>query len=371
MTLLRTPLHSAHVRLGARMVEFGGWDMPVQYAGLVEEHATVRTAAGLFDVSHMGEFVVEGPGALELLQRLTPNDVSALKIGRIHYTSFLTDRGTFVDDLLVYRLGDERFMIVANAGNKDKDFAWLEDGLRRLGPELPGPATARDDSDEVALIAVQGPLAAGIVSELWRGPAEAKDMKYYSVEEGGELAGRPVRFVSRTGYTGEDGFEIGLDNEHAEAAWDALLARGAKPAGLGARDTLRLEAGMCLYGNDIDDTTTPIEAGLEWTVKAGKGEFAGRSVLARQLEEGTSRKLTGLEITGRGIARHGHEVHHGGEPVGIVTSGTHSPTLQRPIAMAYVPRELCAPGTELTVDVRGRQVEARTCPLPFYSRKKK
>ena len=371
MSLLRTPLHDAHVRLGARMVEFGGWDMPVQYQGLVEEHRAVRTKAGLFDVSHMGELFVEGPGALQLLQDLTPNDVAKLAPGRAHYTSFLTDRGTFVDDLLVYRLAADRFMVVANASNRAKDFQWLQDGLRRLGPTLPGPCALTDSSDAIALIAVQGPNALGIVTQAWRGSVDPSQLKYYGFAEGGELAGRPVRILSRTGYTGEDGFEIYLDAEHAVACWDELLAQGAVPAGLGARDTLRLEAGMCLYGNDIDAQTTPVEAGLQWTLKPEKGPFMGRDVIVAQMQTGPARKLVGLDVTGRGIARHGHPVRVEGREAGIVTSGTHSPTLERPIAMAYLPAAFAEPGTPVEVDVRGRLVEARTTTLPFYSRKRK
>ena len=285
--LLQTPLNAAHRRLSARMVPFGGWDMPVQYAGIVEEHHAVRTDVGLFDVSHMGEFFVEGPGAEMLLQRLTPNDVSRLAPGRAHYTSFLTDRGTFVDDLLIYRRDPERFMIVANAANAAKDFAWLNAGLDRLAAELPGPVTARDASKEIALLALQGPRALEVMSRAWTGGNPAA-LKYYGFAEGGSIGGRDVLIVSRTGYTGEDGFEIYLDAGSAEAAWEDLIARGAHPVGLGARDTLRLEAAMCLYGNDIDDTTTPIEAGLEWTVKAEKGPFTGRDVLAAQLDQAST-----------------------------------------------------------------------------------
>jgi len=369
MSLQETPLHAAHVALGARMVEFGGWHMPVQYEGIVQEHEVVRTAAGLFDVSHMGEFLVEGPGALTLLQRLTPNDVSKLANGRAHYTAFLTPQGTFVDDLLIYRKADDHFVIVANAGNAKKDFAWLLEGRDRLARELPGEARCTDVSDEIALIALQGPKALGIITEAWTGsPVRPGDLKYYGFAEGGSIGGRPVKVVSRTGYTGEDGFEIYLENAHAEACWNDLLARGAKPCGLGARDTLRLEAGMCLYGNDIDDTTTPVEAGLEWTLKPGKGEFTGRDVIVGQLERGAPRRLVGLEILDRGIARHGHPVVAGSETIGVVTSGTHSPTLQRAIAMAYVPRERAAEGGEVEVDVRGRKLRARIVKLPFYSR---
>jgi aminomethyltransferase len=369
--LLKTPLNDAHRSLGARMVEFGGWDMPVLYQGIVEEHQAVRTKAGLFDVSHMGELMVEGPGALQLLQLLTPNDVSKLVPGRAHYTSFLTDDATFVDDLLVYRRGPDRFMVVANASNVEKDFAWLRSGLDRLASELPGPVTLHDASREIALLALQGPQALDIITSAWSEGASAAGLKYYGFAEGGSVAGRPVRIVSRTGYTGEDGFELYLDAEHATPVWNDLLERGAKPIGLGARDTLRLEAAMCLYGNDIDSTTTPVEAGLEWTVKVGKGPFAGREVLEAQLAAGTARRLVGLEMIGRGIARHGHPVLADGRVVGQVTSGTHAPTLGKAIALAYVPTDRSATGTPLEVDVRGKTVEARVVTLPFYSRKKK
>ena len=364
-----TALHDSHVALGARMVSFGGWDMPVQYTGIVDEHQAVRTSAGLFDVSHMGEFLVTGPGAETLLQRLTPNDVAKLAPGRAHYTSFLTDRATFVDDLLVYRLGAESFMVVANASNVGKDFAWLKAGHERLAKELPGPVTLKDVSDDVALLALQGPRALEVITAAWSsGPASAESLKYYGFAEGGSVAGRPLRILSRTGYTGEDGFELYLDSAHARAVWDDLLSRDVKPVGLGARDTLRLEAAMCLYGNDIDDTTTPVEAGLRWTVKPAKGEFVGRGVLVDQMERGTTRRLAGLEILDRGIARHGHEVIVSGQSVGQVTSGTHSPTLGKSIAMAYLPTAAAAVGSSLEVDVRGRRLAARVVEMPFYKR---
>jgi aminomethyltransferase len=372
MTLLQTPLHAAHVRLGARMVEFGGWDMPVQFAGIVEEHAHVRSACGIFDVSHMGELLVSGPGAEALLQATTPNDVSKLKVGRAHYSSFLTDRGTFVDDLLVYRLGEQQLMVVVNAGNIAKDLAWIQAARDRLAGSLPGPVAIEDRSAATALIAVQGPRALEVVEAAYESATAApppRSLKYYAFAQGGQLGGRPVTVLSRTGYTGEDGFEVYLAAEDAEAAWEALLRRpGVRPVGLGARDTLRLEAGMCLYGDDIDEQATPIEAGLQWTVKPEKGAFTGRDVLVQQLRDGTARTLVGLEVTGRGIARHGHEVWLGDECVGVVTSGTHAPTVGKAVAMAYVPPRCAAPGTDLHVDVRGRRVEARVVPLPFYSR---
>ena len=371
MSLKTTPLTADHRRLGARMVEFGGWDMPVQYAGIMSEHEAVRRSVGVFDVSHMGELLVEGPGALALLQRTTPNDVAKLVSGRAHYSSLLTADGTFVDDILVYRLAADRFMVVVNASNAEKDFAWLESARSALAPKLPGAVSLVDHSVDVSLIAVQGPDAEKIVSGIYRGdePTAPSAVKYYGFLQGGTIAGRPVRVLSRTGYTGEDGFEIYVGAEHAPPVWRAALDAGATPCGLGARDTLRLEAGMCLYGNDIDDSTTPIEAGLQWTVKPEKGEFTGRSVLVRQLEEGPPCRLVGIEVTDRGIARHGHSIVAGGEKVGIVTSGTHSPTLGRAIAMAYVPPSFTT-GTTVEVDVRGRVLAARVVDLPFYSRKR-
>ena len=371
----KTVLNEAHRELGARMVDFAGFDMPVQYAGVTEEHHAVRSSAGLFDVSHMGEFFVEGPGAEALLQHATPNDVAKLKPGRAHYSSLLTEQATFVDDLLVYRLGPESFMVVVNASNVEKDWNWLAAARDRLAGDLPGEARMEDRSEATALLAIQGPRAVEALEACFEPEGEdgrkPSELKYYGLRVGGRVAGQPTTVISRTGYTGEDGFEIYMPVEGAVAAWQALLAHEAvSPAGLGARDTLRLECGMALYGNDIDDTTTPIEAGLKWTVKLGKGDFTGRDVLARQVEEGVSQTLTGLEITGRGIARHGHPVVRGGETVGRVTSGTRCPTVDKAVALAYLPPALAEPGTELAVDVRGREVSAVVVELPFYSRPK-
>lgn len=372
MSLRRTPLHECHVRLGARLVEFAGHEMPVQYEGVVPEHRAVRTSAGLFDVSHMGELTVEGPGALDLLQRLTPNDVARLRPGRAHYSSFLTDAGTFVDDLLVYRRAEDRFLVVVNASNRDEDHRWVLDGRDEFASDLAGEVEIEDHSDRIALLALQGPRALEVIDALHdpaAGGAAPSALRYYAFQEGGSLAGQPVILLSRTGYTGEDGVEVYLDRAHAAAAWEALVAHEAvTPAGLGARDTLRLEAGMCLYGHEIDAETTPLEAGLAWTVKLDKGAFRGRDVLARQAAEGTVKRLVGLEVVGRGIARQGHAVLDGDEPVGVVTSGTHSPTLERAVAMAHVHSRCAETGTELNADVRGRRVPVRVVDLPFYSR---
>jgi aminomethyltransferase len=371
----KTVLSGAHVELGARMVDFAGFDMPVQYAGVTDEHHAVRNSCGLFDVSHMGEFFVEGPGAETLLNRATPNDVGRLKPGRAHYTSFLSDEGTFVDDLLIYRLGAEKFMVVVNASNIEKDWNWLVAAHDRYASELPGDVEMSNQSEDIALLALQGPRAPEVLATCFEASGDdsthPSDLKYYGLRVRGRVAGRETVVISRTGYTGEDGFEIYMPASGAPEVWKSLIAHEAvSPAGLGARDTLRLECGMALYGNDIDDTTTPIEAGLRWTVKLKSSEFTGREVLARQVAEGVDKQLVGLEITGRGIARHGHELKVGGETVGRVTSGTRCPTLEKAVALGYLPPQLAEAGTEIVADVRGRAVEARVVELPFYSRKK-
>ena len=364
--LKRTPLHACHVELGARMVGFAGWDMPVQYAGVIEEHRAVREAAGLFDVSHMGEIRVRGAGAEAFLQRMTPNDVARLAPGRAHYTGVLTERGTYIDDLLVYRFGAADFMTVPNASNAGRVFAWLR------GHAAAQPAVELADvGDDYALLALQGPRALAILEPL-ASPGVAA-LRYYGFLEG-EVAGVPA-IVSRTGYTGEDGFELYLPPERAAEVWRRLLADGAahglRPAGLGARDTLRLEAAMALYGHELDEDTTPLEAGLAWVVKLDKGgDFLGRGALLAQRDAGVRRTLVGFEVEGKGIARQGHPVLSGGEAVGVVTSGTWSPTLEKALGMAYVPAALAAPGTHLDLDVRGRTVPAAVVEMPFYRRKK-
>lgn len=352
-----------HRRAGAKLVDFAGWEMPVQYAGVIEEHRAVRSAAGLFDVSHMGEFRVAGAKSERFLQRLTPNDVSKLAPGRAHYSALLTERGTYVDDLLVYRLRADEFLLVVNAANAAKDFAWLESHLE-AGVDL------QDVSDRYALVALQGPRAAKILSVLTR--IDVAAIKYYDFAEG-EVAGRRA-LVSRTGYTGEDGFELYLRPEDAPRIWDRLLeggeSSGLVPAGLGARDTLRLEAAMALYGHEIDDSTTPLEAGLDWVVKLDKGEFVGREALVAQQRLGAERRLVGFEVESRGIARQGHAIVSGADTVGRVTSGTWSPTLEKAIGMGYVPTGTSEVGTELSIEVRGRRLSAAIVTLPFYRRSK-
>ena len=360
-TLRRTPLYECHREAGGKLVPFAGWEMPVQYAGVMEEHRAVRQAAGLFDVSHMGQIAVRGPGAERFLDRLTPNHVAKLVPGRAHYSGLLTANGTYVDDLLVYRLGEEEFMLVVNASNQERDVEWVK---RHAG----GDADVRDVSDRYALLALQGPRSVEILAPLT--DVDLGSLKYYGFAAGTVDGHRAL--VSRTGYTGEDGFELYVDPEAAAPLWKRLLEVGAVhglvPAGLGARDTLRLEAGMALYGHELDEATTPLEAGLSWVVKLDKGEFLGSEALAAQQREGVPRKLVGFEVSGRGIAREGHPVHHDGSRVGQVTSGTWSPTLEKALGMAYVPTGLAAAGTEVEIDVRGRTVPARLAGIPFYRR---
>jgi aminomethyltransferase len=364
VTLKKTPLHARHLAHGARMVSFGGWDMPLEYSGIVDEHIAVRTRAGLFDVSHMGELEIAGRDALAAVQHLSSNDASRLQIGQTHYAGLLTPAGTFVDDMLVYRMADEHFMFVVNASNIAKDFAWIRERLAAWG----GDAVVVDASSRYALVAIQGPRAAGILQRLTG--IELAALKYYWFTNG-EVAGIRAT-VSRTGYTGEDGFEIFVPPAAADRVWQALIQAGRDdeltPAGLGARDTLRLEAAMRLYGNDIDETTTVLEADLAWIVGWNKGDLPGGDVLRAQRAQGVSRKIVGLELLDRGIARHGHEVLVDGAPAGTVTSGTQTPFLRKAIAMAYLPIAATAAGQDVEIDVRGRRLRARVVPLPFYKR---
>jgi aminomethyltransferase len=356
--LKRTPLHQAHVAAGARMVSFGGWDMPVQYAGILEEHRTVRGAAGLFDVSHMGEFEVEGPSALAALQALTTNDVVALDVGQVQYSVFCYPNGTVVDDLTVYRLAGDRYMLTVNASNIDKDYAWVT--------EHAGAARWRNVSAETGLIAVQGPKAEALVGRL--ADRDVTAIGYYRCARGA-VAGVST-LISRTGYTGEDGFELYVAAGDAARLWTALLdagrADGVAPIGLGARDTLRLEMKYALYGNDIDETTNALEAGLGWVVKPAKGEFIGRAALEKIRAEGVRRRLVGIEMVDKAIARHGYPVLKDGRPVGVVTSGSYGPSVDKYIAMAYVETALAAVGTVLEVEIRGQARTARVVRTPFY-----
>jgi aminomethyltransferase len=357
-TLRKTPLNEAHKALGGRMVDFGGWELPVQYSGILDEHEAVRTRVGVFDVSHMGELTVRGPQALELLQRSTCNDVAKLEDGRAHYNGLLYPTGGFVDDILIYQLAADDYFVVVNASNTDKDYEWLAEQAKTFDVEV------KNVSADYAQLAVQGPDAERVLQPMT--DVQLASLKYYRFAQG-TVDGAPS-IVSRTGYTGEDGFEVYLAPEHAPRLLQKLVDAGVKPCGLGARDTLRLEAKMALYGNDIDHTTTPIEADLGWIVKVEKGDFAGRDVLQREKAEGPRRKLVGFEMVDRGIARHGYPVVNGSEEVGVVTSGTHSPTLKKAIGLAYLPLDQSAQGTEFTVLIRGKETRARVIPTPFYKR---
>jgi len=364
-SLKKTPLNARHRSLGARMVEFGGWDMPVEYAGIAQEHMAVRTAAGIFDVSHMGQIEIAGKDALTAVQHITSNDAGKLAVNQVQYSALTTPEGTFVDDVLTYKLNDEHFMLVVNASNIIKDYLWISQRIAGGGD-----AVAVNTSSRYGLIAIQGPVAAQVLQTLTGVDLSAINYYWFTT---GEVANVRVT-ISRTGYTGEDGFEVFVPPASAERVWDALLAAGRPhgliPAGLGARDTLRLEAGMRLYGNDMDDTTTVVEAGLGWIVGWKKDAFLGADVLKRQKAEGTARRLVGFEVLDRAIARHGHEVYVDGRKAGAVTSGTQTPFLKKAIGMAYLPADRSAAGTEFEVDVRGRRVKARVVPMPFYKKAK-
>ena len=362
-TLQTTPLHARHRALGARMTPFGGWDMPLQYSGIAEEHRAVRTAAGLFDVSHMGEVEIAGDDALAAVQHIASNDARKLEPGRAQYSALTTPAGTVVDDVLVYQLAAGHYLLVINAANIAKDVAWIRKGIGAAGD-----AVAVNASSRYALIALQGPRAAGILQGLTA--VELDGVAYYTFANG-EVANVRAT-ISRTGYTGEDGFELFVPPAQADTVWSTLLAAGGSegllPAGLGARDTLRLEAGMRLSGQDMDETTTLIEAGLGWTVGWDKASFVGREALLEQKRTGPARRLVGFEMLDRGIARHDHAVYAGADRVGRVTSGTLTPFLQKAVGMAYVPVELAARDTELSIDVRGRRLRARVVRMPFYRR---
>ena len=368
LKLKSTPLNSIHRKLGGRMVEFGGWDMPVQYpAGTVEEHVRTRTHAGLFDVSHMGEIDVRGLDAVAFVNGLVSNDASKLVDGQAQYSALTTPEGTVIDDLLVYRFAEDHLLLVVNAGTTDKDWDWISSHRENEDIEL------RNVSADYCQIAFQGPDALGILQKLTRLPLS--EIKYYHFREG-EVDGVPA-IVSRTGYTGEDGFEVYASPDKAERLWNKSLDAGNFGAddgvlacGLAARNTLRLEAGMCLYGHEIDETTTPLEANLGWITKLNKGYFIGRDRLLKQKEEGIGRKLLGFEVTDRGIARDGQDVLIDGQRVGQVTSGSPAPFLKKNIGMAYVPVEFANEGRAIEIDVRGRRVGAQIVPLPFYKRPK-
>lgn len=356
MPLRHTPLFASHLRLGARFVDFGGWEMPVQYGGIIAEHLAVRTAAGVFDVSHMGEIELRGPGALAAAQRLTANDVSRLGDGQAQYSLLLFPNGGIVDDIMVYRVHAERLLLCVNAANTAKDLAWIRDHA--------AGADVVDRSADTALLALQGPASARIVTEL--GSADLTTIARFGCVST-SVAGVAV-LAARTGYTGEDGWELFCANGDAAPLWDALLDAGAQPVGLGARDTLRLEAALPLYGNDLDETTTPLEARLAWVVRFDKGDFIGRDALLAQRSAGVGRRLCGFVLADRGIARPGYPILQDGNEIGRVTSGTQSPTLGKAIGLGYVPRDSAATDTPLAVEIRGRTVPAHVVALPFYRR---
>ena len=358
-----TALNSVHRRLGARMVDFGGWEMPVQYSGILDEHHTVRRGVGVFDVSHMGEIDIQGPEALTLVQFVTTNDAARLKIGQIQYSGLLYPHGGFVDDILVHKAGDDHYFLCVNAYNQEKDYEHIRAAnVWNVAVEF--------TSGRYAQIAVQGPRALATLQKLTA--SNLASIRYYHFVDG-EVCGQPAR-IARTGYTGEDGFEVYVPPEAAPLIWDRIFDAGqefaVKPCGLGARNTLRLEAAMALYGHEIDASLTPLEAGLDWIVKLDKGDFCGRAALERQQREGVHRRLTGFEMRGRGIARDGYEVLAGGKPVGWVTCGGPSPTLNKNIGLCYLPVEMATPGRPVDILIRGQAVAAETVATPFYRRAK-
>ncbi|MGH7651393.1 MAG: glycine cleavage system aminomethyltransferase GcvT [Gemmatimonadaceae bacterium] len=356
--LKRTPLYDVHAALGAKIVPFAGFEMPVQYpTGITAEHKAVREKAGLFDVSHMGEFIVRGPQAVDFVNYVTTNDVASLQPGQAQYSTILREDGTIVDDCLVYRSAD-RVLMVVNGSNIDKDFAHISRFVGKFD------VTLENISDQIALLALQGPDAARILQQ--HTDVDLSKIKYYEFTTG-TVAGVDKVYISRTGYTGEDGFELYFAAESAAKIWNALTASGeVTPAGLGARDSLRLEMGMALYGNDLDDTTTPLEASLGWLVKMKKGNFVGRDALLAQRDAGPKRKLVGFTTRERSFPRHGYPVFVNGEPSGEVRSGTMSPTLGIPIGTAYVPPEATAEGSPIEIEIRGKRVPAVVQKMPFY-----
>ncbi len=353
-------LRSKHEEMGAKMVPFAGYNMPLQYSGLTDEHLAVRNNVGVFDVSHMGEFMLEGPDALKLIQKVTSNDASQLVPGKVQYSCFPNDKGGIVDDLLVYMLDEEKYMLVVNASNIDKDWDWINQ-------QNEWNVSMKNVSDEMSLLAVQGPNATQAIAHLT--DMDLASMAYYTVQQG-TFAGVENVIVSTTGYTGAGGYEIYFSNENADQIFEAIFKDaanvGIKPAGLAARDTLRLEMGFCLYGNDIDDTTSPIEAGLGWITKFKK-DFVNREMLENQKANGVTKKLVGFEMIDRGIPRQGYKIVNADDnEIGIVTSGTMSPSLKKGIGLGYVPKELSSVDSELYVSIRDKKIKCKVVKLPFY-----
>jgi aminomethyltransferase len=371
--LKRTPLHQIHIDLGARMVPFGGWDMPVQYpTGVLAEHQAVRERAGLFDIGHMGQFRLEGPDALEFLQWLTTHDVARLEIGAAQYSLLCDERGGILDDVIVYRLAETRYLMVVNASRTDEDYAWIERHLARPGRGVDADKVLLQRlSPQQTLLALQGPRATRVLRALM--PDDPGTLSYYHAVET-TVANVPA-IVASTGYTGERGYEIAFDAAHAFALWNALLQAGADagviPCGLGARDTLRLEAGMALYSHELTLETNPLEAGLERVVRFEKGDFIGAAALRQIQARGPQRRLAGIELIDRGVLRPEYPIVAGGQTVGVLTSGGPSPTLKKSIGLGYLPTPLAAPGTNISIDIRGRPHAAKVVPLPFYRRPKR
>lgn len=360
--LKNTPLLDQHISLGAKMVPFAGYNMPVSYSGLNDEHATVRNSVGMFDVSHMGEFILKGEGALDLIQRVTSNDASVLVDGKAQYSCLPNETGGIVDDLLVYKIADHHYMLVVNASNIEKDWNWISKFNT-------GNVDMKNISENTALLAIQGPKAVATLQKLTA--VNLSEIPYYAFQIG-EFAGVKDIVISNTGYTGAGGFELYIPNEHAVKIWTEILKAGSefgiKPIGLGARDTLRLEMGFCLYGNDIDDTTSPIEAGLGWITKFTKN-FTNSAAIAQHKEKGVSKKLVGFEMIDRGIPRHDYEIVDANNTViGKVTSGTQSPTLQKGIGMGYVKTEFAKPDTKIYIKVRDKSLEAVVAKIPFLKK---
>lgn len=356
-----TALSQTHIDLGAKMVPFAGYNMPVQYTGVNDEHVTVRTGVGVFDVSHMGEFFIRGEHAIDLIQKVTTNDVSKLYDGKVQYSCMPNGKGGIVDDLLVYRISEQEYMLVVNASNIEKDWDWIS-SHNEWSVEM------ENRSDQISLLAVQGPKAAEALQSLTS--IDLKEMEYYTFDKG-TFAGVDNVIVSATGYTGAGGFEIYFDNADADKIWNAVFEAGAaqniKPIGLAARDTLRLEMGFCLYGNDIDDTTSPLEAGLGWITKLAKGDFVDSDFLSNQKAEGIKKRLVGFEMIDRGIPRHGYIIVDAeGNEIGTVTSGTMAPSLKKGIGMGYVNLPYNKSETEIFIQVRNKNLKAKVTKLPFY-----
>lgn len=360
--LKRTPLFEAYAQYGAKTIDFGGWELPVQFSSIKEEHEAVRTKAGLFDVSHMGEIFVEGPDALPYLQNLLSNDISKIAINQAQYNAMLYETGGVVDDLLVYKLADERFLLCVNAANIEKDFAWMQEQVRSF------TVTITNASDDYAQIALQGPLAQEVLQRFTK--TDLATIKYFRFEDNVDIAGHSV-LVSRSGYTGEDGFELYGTPTAIEALWHTLLAEEEVSAtGLGARDTLRFEACLPLYGQELSQTISPLEAGIGFAVKLNKEQFIGKEPLVAQKEQGLQRKSVGIEMIDKGIPRHGYKVFVGDEEIGEVTTGTQLPLTKRNIGLALLNTTYTAVGTEVEVEIRNKRVKAQVVETPFYKRTK-